>query len=361
MSASKKLEMFPDELYLQTALKDGRATRQELSMKALGKPDTHLQARERHLDVSHVQMLHEILRQQGQLAPVIVFRELLDGKERLHLADGFHRHEVYRREGLTGIPAFVIKGKYHDAIEYATMCNRRLCLPRRKEDIRKAIFMILEQPDWFNRPAKTIGDHVGISHGSVEKYRVEFCSIHKVDPPDRVINFKGQSFPRVKSSSGNVLKERVDKRGYSEFTAVIEGKQYYVGRNRTNVDSRVSEIIDAVAEKKNNIVSAIDYICKRIPFKTVTGCRGAREYPGVKAYSTPGCIVSVCDFSVDGSFARATHSLIAARRLTEQPEARLVVICYAEDGPTWLIEVFKQEGFEFLTPDELVISLKQPK
>lgn len=36
----------------------------------------------------------------------------------------------------------------------------------------------------------------------------------------------------------------------------------------------------------------------------------------------------------------------------------MVVLCYPEDGPEKVIDLYRQEGFEFMTPEELVEELK---
>lgn len=192
MGAAKKLEMFPDEAYLAEALRDGRAIRTEISMKALGKPDTRLQAREKHLDLGHVHMLHEILNREGQLAPTVVFK---DKAGKLWMADGFHRHEAYRRAGLRMIPAYQVEGEYRDAIEYATMCNRRLCLARRPEDIRKAIEILLADEVWFLRADGWIADHVGCSQGPVSRTRHRFCEQRSIALPSELKGRDGKGKP----------------------------------------------------------------------------------------------------------------------------------------------------------------------
>lgn len=180
---AKKPERFPDEIYLQDALKSGKATIQDVSMKAIGTPDTRLQARIEHLDKEHVRKLHEIKIREGKLSPVAIFRT---SAEKLLLADGFHRHEVYRNEKAESIPAYVIEGEWIDAVEFATMCNRQLCKPRAREDIKKAAFMILDTPEWFGRGDAWIAKHIGTSPVTITRYRVEFCEATNRKLPERV-------------------------------------------------------------------------------------------------------------------------------------------------------------------------------
>ena len=167
-----KLELTPDEIFLQDALRSGRAIKTEISMK-LGEPDLSLQARENHLDMTHVHRLSAILESQGLSSPVIVFR---DKKGRLWLADGFHRHECYKKASKEAIPAYQIEGEKLEAIEYATMCNRHTCLGKTRDDIRKAIRMLLATPEWFDRSDSWIASKVGsTTETMVYGLRRRFC------------------------------------------------------------------------------------------------------------------------------------------------------------------------------------------
>lgn len=187
--AAKELD--PTGPYLEQAEREGRLTKQTLSLKAV-KPDTKYQARVLHLNMDHVKVLGDTLNINGQLHPVVVF-EVAEGKGvRYILADGFHRHEAYRRAGKAAIPAFVIKGTERDAFEYATMCNRVMCLKRSKEDVKKAIYMLLEDSEWFGRNDRWIGEHVGASQSVVASTRKLFCAERKQLIPERLMRRDGR-------------------------------------------------------------------------------------------------------------------------------------------------------------------------
>lgn len=156
MSSARHLELTPDEVFLEEALRSGKAIKTEISMKALGKPDVQFQARVIHLDMTHVHRLSMNLENQGFLAHVVVFR---DTKGKLCLADGFHRHECYRKAGKAAIPAYQVTGDRNEAIEFAAMCNRQNCLGRTKDDERKAIKMLLNVPatEWLQKKVESTG------------------------------------------------------------------------------------------------------------------------------------------------------------------------------------------------------------
>src|SRR3954466_13164339 len=107
---TKKVELFPDEQFIQDAMRSQRCSIQELSMKALGTPDTAYQAREVHLDINHVRMLEGIARDNdGKLGPVVVFSAVEGKVTRYILADGFHRHAALTNMRAKSIRAYVVE------------------------------------------------------------------------------------------------------------------------------------------------------------------------------------------------------------------------------------------------------------
>jgi hypothetical protein len=82
-------------------------------------------------------------------------------------------------------------------------------------------------------------------------------------------------------------------------------------------------------------------------------------YPGVRASYRAGVTCCPCDFSTNEDLRLAIANLIAARRYKGDLTARMVVLCHPEDGPAKLMDLYRAEGFEFLTPEELTESLKE--
>ena len=163
--SKQKEKLFAYEVFMAQATKEGRVRREELSMKVL-KPDLSLQARVDHINVDHVRALHEIIKNGQPLAPIIVF-EVADGV--FKIADGFHRHEVYRKEGLPGIPCIVVKGTLQEAIEYAASANQMLSLRRKREDVCKAVWMLLDN-GWLNKTYKEIARQAGTMPLTAKKH-----------------------------------------------------------------------------------------------------------------------------------------------------------------------------------------------
>src|SRR5581483_7539442 len=186
MSAAKRVERLPEELFLAESFRLGRAVKTSLSLKAIGDPDYRFQAREESapgqpLDLGHVSRLQALLKDVGDLYPIVVFHNPARGRHLI--ADGFHRFEAYRREGRDSIPAYQVEGDESDALDYCTSCNRLALLIRSRKDIRKAVQMLLAEDHWFRREDKDIATHVGCGPITVSSARRAFCEDKGIPVP----------------------------------------------------------------------------------------------------------------------------------------------------------------------------------
>lgn len=358
--ATAKLQITADELFIQAALKDGRASIQDVSLKAIGKPDTRFQARVLHLNMDHVHRLSALHDQFGQLAPVVIFRQ----GNRLILADGFHRHEVHRVKRLPSILAYVIdvpKGESIDraALEFATMCNREMCLGRTKEDIKKAIWMLLEDEAWFNKSASVIGAHVGVVGTTVRKYRLEFCQATGQKEPETVFGDTGKPWKlRHTANTRNGISERPYHDGKA-FYATVHGKRVYLGTNPKTAEDRFSAIRQQVPVTVKSLAAPLDV--KRIEQLLVSRgifCNRPNNRGnglGEAIYSDRFLAMPLSDTSSDSLVA--TVGRLILNKIKTEVKGRMVLLCLEQPAHE-ASDLARQLGIEFMTPEEFVASLK---
>jgi hypothetical protein len=132
------------------------------------------------LDLHHVTTLVEVLEDGGELDPVTVF---YDG-ESYWLADGFHRckaHEDYRQEEINCI---LIQGTRRDAVLFSVGANaeHKAVKPRSREDKRRAVTMLLNDPEWSMWSDREIARQCKVSQ--------PFVSTLKKNVTDNVISEK---------------------------------------------------------------------------------------------------------------------------------------------------------------------------
>jgi transposase-like protein len=139
--------------------------------------DERCQAR---AEVSHetVTEYADAYRSGAKLPPVDVFVVL--GK--LYLVDGFHRlaalrvaDESFARVRIVG------QGDINDAIWHATSVNAAHGLRRSNADKRRAVELALRSAIGSEQSSRTIAEHVGVHHSTVERIRAEVEGVAKSD------------------------------------------------------------------------------------------------------------------------------------------------------------------------------------
>jgi hypothetical protein len=119
----------------------------------------------------------EALKAGCNFPPIVVFRGA-DGVYRV--ADGFHRLWAHVIAGRKTIEADVRTGELRDAILFAVGANVVHGLRRGRSDKRKAVFILLTDPEWGNRthwPNTRIADMAGVSEGFVRNCREEYAEL----------------------------------------------------------------------------------------------------------------------------------------------------------------------------------------
>src|SRR6185369_527816 len=103
------------------------------------------------------------------MPPVVVF---LDAHGLYWLADGFHRCYGAQRRGAKTIAAEVHHGTQRDAILYSVGANAQHGLRRTNADKRRAVEMLLRDPEWSAKSDRWIATATGVHHETVASYRV---------------------------------------------------------------------------------------------------------------------------------------------------------------------------------------------
>lgn len=345
------------EEFMRRAEKEKRVRREEISMKAL-KPDTTLQARVDNINTEHVRSLHELLKNGQELAPIVVF-EIAPGK--LKIADGFHRHEVYRREGRPAIPCLVITGTLQEAVEYAASCNQVLSLPRKREDIKKAIYMLLEN-GWLERSSSTIASQVGCSGGTVVKYIASYCAENDINEPDLVVDRGGviRKKRSRKSDEPYRLQSNKSRGKQPTYSTSVNGERVYLGTN----EKAAREKLAALNSKREKTASQIADMGQSLLR------RGVAALPISSSEDTTLFFIGGFRTAISavatwkpashrdsrGAVKAVAESLLIAAHFSLERK----VVVKPSNAPVIqsLIEVAGKLGVEFMTLDEFVASEK---
>lgn len=119
------------------------------------------------LDPSTVEVYADGVREGASFPPVVVFH---DGTNHW-LADGFHRTEAHAVAGESEIAADIRPGTQRDAILFACGANATHGLRRTTEDKRRAVILLLLDPEWSGWSDREIAGRAHVSHPFVAKLR----------------------------------------------------------------------------------------------------------------------------------------------------------------------------------------------
>lgn len=110
--------------------------------------------------------------------PVIAF---FDGSD-YWLADGFHRHAAYMGLGRAEIPVDVRQGTRRDATLFSVGANASHGLRRTNDDKRRAVMVLLNDPEWSKWSDREISRAAAVGNKFVGDMRRSLCPEHSDEP-----------------------------------------------------------------------------------------------------------------------------------------------------------------------------------
>lgn len=367
---AQRVKLSSEDQFIQEAIRAGRATVQNYSLKQLIKLDKAMQPRVNHLNVEHAKNLTDTLQNlrklDRDLDPGVLFR---DPKTNwIGLVDGWHRLHAYMtiRPKLDYFPAYVVEGTKEEAIEYAAMANQHARLKRTTADVEKQLHMLFAIPRWWNKSNQSIGDHVGINPTTVHRHRVNYSRTTSTPIPNVFVSASGQ-LQSTRVSRGQILsgtnKPPISRDCNGKYSAKILGKTHSLGRRdmesaSEQLDEKLASIRAEIASRRHSLrLSNLGtFLAARELSFRVTKAGGAHH--GVSGLSGHGRTITTAYLQKDDDSAVRSFGPVLAIREFDNPANRAVVVCYPEDGPEEILDIGRRLGIEFLTPEQLVASIK---
>jgi len=135
--------------------------------------DGGTQPREK-LDLNHITTLKEAIEDGAELEPVTLF---YDG-ENYWLADGFHRCKASEESELEDIHCIIHQGTRRDAVLYSVGANaeHKAAKPRSRADKRRAVMMLLHDPEWSQWSNVKIAEVCKVNEKTVRNIRTKLTS-----------------------------------------------------------------------------------------------------------------------------------------------------------------------------------------
>jgi hypothetical protein len=145
--------------------------------------DVDLQQREDLYHPPTVQRYADLMSDGVEFPPVIVF----DDGDSLLLGDGFQRVHAALQAGFTEINADIRKGTQRDALLFSTGANAAHGLQPTSADKRKAVMVLLVDPEWTAWSDRQIAKHIGVGNKLVSKVRRLMESAGEIDVREEVM------------------------------------------------------------------------------------------------------------------------------------------------------------------------------
>jgi hypothetical protein len=114
------------------------------------------------------------------------------------LADGFHRVEAAQRAGRDTVLADIRRGARRDAVLYAAGANAAHGLRRTRQDVRRAIEVLLRDEEWVGWSDREIARHARCNHETVGTVRRELIAsggIRQIE--DRTVSRGGTTYTQA--------------------------------------------------------------------------------------------------------------------------------------------------------------------
>ncbi|MDZ4877512.1 MAG: hypothetical protein CLLPBCKN_006947 [Chroococcidiopsis cubana SAG 39.79] len=185
------------------------------------------------IDLKHVKLLEEQIEDGQELEPVTVF---YDG-ESYWLADGYHRFTAHRNRGLEAIACVVRQGTRRDAVLYSVGANaeNKPALPRSREDKRRAVMTLLQDPEWGEWSNYSIAKTCRVNEKTVRNLRSSLTTEIRSEESTRIYKTKhGTTATMATASIGKAHSTRLPDRHCvkCDSTAQVEDneqKRFVVG------------------------------------------------------------------------------------------------------------------------------------
>ncbi|MFC6197843.1 ParB N-terminal domain-containing protein [Ponticaulis profundi] len=157
----------------------------------------------------------EAMRDGAQFPAIVVF---YDGSS-YWLADGFHRYEAFARAEKYEVPAEIHQGTQRDAILYSVGANAQHGLRRSSDDKRRAVQVLLNDPEWSSWSNREIARQCGVSDWLVRDLRNSLTASSRSEK--RTYTTKHGTQAEMKTENIGVQSKRDQKTVVSESPDIL--------------------------------------------------------------------------------------------------------------------------------------------
>ena len=176
------------------------------------------------MELAHIKRLEEQIEEGQQLEPVVVFH---DG-ESYWMADGFHRWQAHSNQEQEALACEVALGSRRDAILYSVGANadHKPALPRSREDKRRAVLTLLQDPEWSHWTQTAIAKSCKVSRKFVNQLAQQLTpSCNRLQDTKREITRNGVTYTIDTTNIGSKKDSTPLEAEEERLEAVVESSQ----------------------------------------------------------------------------------------------------------------------------------------
>lgn len=164
--------------------------------------------------------------------PLIVFNDGAD----YWLADGFHRYHAYASINAHDVPVDIRQGSQRDAILFSVGANASHGLRRTNDDKRRAVMVLLNDPEWSAWPQTKIAAACGVSREYVSRLSRDL-SCDRSQDSTRTVERGGTTYQQNTANIGAGSRaDQVAGRPDSQQGMAENGSDHDLPATQSNVD-----------------------------------------------------------------------------------------------------------------------------
>ena len=201
--------------------------------------------------------------------PVTVY---FDGK-RYWLSDGFHRTAAYQKAGAIEVQAEVRQGDKRAAVLHSVGVNAQHGLRRTNADKRRAVMVLLDDPEWAAWSDREIGRRCGVHHNTVSGLRPsgEKRQIEKTVERDgktytmnteKIGSSKTEDKPKPEETSAAPEASAPTSTSLEPSQETLRGKSPYVDLTREALEDDHAALHEAYADLQKKFAARNDTITR---------------------------------------------------------------------------------------------------
>lgn len=225
--------------------------------------DDNVQSRFKLSQATVLEYVH-LLQEDHKFPPVVVFH---DGTN-FWLAEGFHRLAAHKQLEREAIPAKVIRGGKREAMLHSISSNSKHGLQPNDLDKRKAVEMLLADPEWSQWSDRAIAEKCGTTGKTVGRMRKRVAA--SADCPhieSKIRKYKRNGKEYVQAVPPVSIAPVACDPHYLALLAQVESLHI---KMRADKSGRVSVTLQALAEAKEGIARYLACLANAQPEEKVS-------------------------------------------------------------------------------------------